>query len=262
MRRPTHSSVRKATSCWRSDAWTSSGRRVCTKAASSGARPPPTSTCWTAKAIRWPPIPWRRLAGSTTRRTCASCPRAGASWCAPAIPCSSPAPCPEGSSAMQPRASRARRIQASALASIASSLLVGGCCDSPQAASSSARVFENGPTVLYTTYGQYVDLEEDVYPAELHAGIDIGACPDGQSKVLALEEGYVVKSTFEDGQARPVDYTRHHVIVSRGEDRSRGILYGHLADTQFSLGAKVPRGAFLGSVVNWETSGFDHLHLQ
>jgi hypothetical protein len=77
-----------------------------------------------------------------------------------------------------------------------------------------------------------------------------------------LEDGYVVKSSFESPEPLPADYTRHYVIISRGEDRSRGILYAHLADTALAERQQVSRGDYVGSVVNWETSGFDHLHLQ
>ncbi len=120
------------------------------------------------------------------------------------------------------------------------------------------------PYVLYHTYGQYADLEaEDDLPAYFHDGIDVGACPDGRGKVLALEAGYVVWNSFQkDEYAAYEDYDSHSLIISRGEDRRRGMKYIHLADTPLRLGDKVECGDYLGSVFNFLPSGFEHWHLK
>jgi hypothetical protein len=137
-----------------------------------------------------------------------------------------------------------------------------GACGCTEASEAESYFWE--PFVIYTTHGQFLDLDKegDASPY-VHHGIDIAACPDGQTKVLALESGYIVRTSFGMAELEGLtDYTYHNVILSSGEDRSQGILYAHLADCPWVLGEYVEAGQYLGSIVNFLPSGFEHLHLQ
>lgn len=115
--------------------------------------------------------------------------------------------------------------------------------------------------VLYSTHGQYLDVG---YGAFAHEGIDIAAAPN--EPVYAIADGLVVYSSVGDSGAKAL---YQELIVSIGEDLSRGIRYLHLATSEVRVGDAVQQDQLLGTVVDWEDVSseepsccYDHLHLQ
>jgi hypothetical protein len=115
--------------------------------------------------------------------------------------------------------------------------------------------------VLYSTHGQYVDVG---YGAFAHEGIDIAAAPN--EPVYAIAAGLVVYSSVGDSDAKSL---YQELIVSSGEDLSRGVRYLHLATSEVQVGDVVEQDQLLGTVVDWEdvyseepSCCYDHLHLQ
>jgi murein DD-endopeptidase MepM/ murein hydrolase activator NlpD len=106
------------------------------------------------------------------------------------------------------------------------------------------------PRKLYSTHDQFQEFGGS---PSVHQGIDIGACED--EWVYAAASGRVVLS-FPSG-------VYDGLVVSDGDDLSKGFKYQHLKDIQFTTGQCVERDDALGKVRNFTPfSSFDHVHFQ
>ena len=107
------------------------------------------------------------------------------------------------------------------------------------------------PRLLYSSHDQFQKFSAD---AAVHQGIDIGGCED--EWVYAAAPGTVV-------HVWGVGTNDSTIVVSDGDDLSRGYMYQHVDDLQFGEGLDVERNDALGKLVAFSGfTGFNHLHFR
>lgn len=105
---------------------------------------------------------------------------------------------------------------------------------------------------VISSYGQYMGNADN----QVHLGIDISATPG--DPVMAIQDGKVWRvSNQNQGDVY------WFVIVSLPGDSTKAWGYGHLVKESiwWKVGDSIKAGDTLGTIVQWPSDGFNHLHL-